>query len=149
MEIYIKPSIISPLQTLVSKSRVCGIRRARLAVCPPDCPVLPRILESLSLDRCSPYKKAKKLRSQADRGGGFLGGRHLGSKFLRAFRGALFPNLQKKDNPNFLDRNNSPTAHEDFALLNAAKDALLHSMFRLRYEMHLASKENPQECGSQ
>lgn len=43
------------------------------------------------------------------------------------------------------DRNDSPTAHEDFALLNAAKDALLHSMFRLRYEMHLAARERPEQ----
>ena len=54
-------------------------------------------------------------------------------------------NLESKS---VLDRNDSPTAHEDFALLNAAKDALLHSMFRLRYEMHLAAKERPEECGS-
>ncbi|CBY10408.1 unnamed protein product [Oikopleura dioica] len=43
------------------------------------------------------------------------------------------------------DRNDAPTAHEDFALLNAAKDALLHSMFRLRYEMHLAARERPEQ----
>ena len=87
---------ISPLQTLVSKSRVCGIRRARLAVCRSDCPVLPRILESLSLDRCSPYKKAKKLRSRSDRGGGFLDGRHLGNKFFTRLSGRTFPQPSKE-----------------------------------------------------
>lgn len=60
------------------------------------------------------------------------------------FRIAVYFNLLET----VLDRNDAPTAHEDFALLNAAKDALLHSMFRLRYEMHLAARERPEECGS-